>query len=400
MTRQLFITGLARSGSTLLAQLLNVNPNVIIASDPYFHLYRSFRNAIIRHQVPYNIQQIFTPDSPIQDYYFTDERIQLLDIIQEAELQIPFDKREWDSLYELTQYRAGDEANDIVPYLSHLHGTTYKEIFDHSFETITTARQADDCQWVGSKEVWTIEFFAPLARSYPDAKFIVIMRDPRAITASNLGSRETYPDQVGQTLSYTRHWRKYLAFILHYQQLALFTNRIHIVRYEDLITKPEEETQALCDFLEIEYTPAMLDTRNYIQYSKESSGKVWQGNSSFQKSMTRIDARKADIWRDKLEPRVIQFVDFICGPDMQLMEYEPTTDRFDSELLRYMIDSDREFCSWRSDFADPQKDYGYELFRRELLTLAGQNLDSNLVKRSFLFQEVFQQIQKASNVIA
>ena len=389
----LFVTGTARSGSTLLSQMLNANKEVRIASDPYLHLFRSLRNAAVRYKAPPDLQESFDPRCPLQDYYFTDERIRLMDTIQASDLNIPYDTQEWDGFYEASLTRAEYECADLIPYLNQLMGSTYKEMFDNGLHIIAKARLGYNCKWVGFKEVWVIEFFASLARAYPEACFVVILRDPRAIALSNLAYFERDPSQVGHMLSYARHWRKYVAFSQHYQNQPLFANRLYFLKYEQLVKEPEQNARELCNFLGINYDPDMLDTTKYFHYS---TGCLWQGNSTFEKTIAGISARSVNRWRTRLNPKVLKMIDFICSPDMKLVDYEThTTDQWpDSGILDYIIQSDKEYSNWRSDLGYPQQDYGFELFRRALLTLPERTLDSNLIRRSFLFEDVFTQIRQ------
>ena len=102
----LFVTGPVRSGSTLLARLLSTNEEVMVASDPYLPLFRSLRNAIVRHKASPDLARNFDPDAALQDYYFTSDRIAVMDTVLAATLDIPFDESEWDTLLP-GNYRAG-----------------------------------------------------------------------------------------------------------------------------------------------------------------------------------------------------------------------------------------------------------------------------------------------------
>ena len=45
MAAPLFVTGTARSGTNLVARMLDAHPEVSVACDPYFPLFHSLRNA-------------------------------------------------------------------------------------------------------------------------------------------------------------------------------------------------------------------------------------------------------------------------------------------------------------------------------------------------------------------
>jgi hypothetical protein len=201
--------------------------------------------------------------------------------------------------------------------------------------------------------------------------------------------------QIAHTLSYARHWRKYVAFARRYASDPGLADRLLVVTYEQLVTEPHKTAGELCKFLEVELDADMLDPDRYVDYS---TGGTWRGNSSFAPTMSRISDEQRERWRTHIEPRALRLVEFVCGSEMRLVGYEPVSDADSTEpgpeVLQYMIENGRQPCSWRSDFGDPQLDYGFELFRRALLNVPEESLDSQLIRRSFLFEEVFRAIRQ------
>ncbi|GAA4685489.1 sulfotransferase [Phytohabitans rumicis] len=89
-----------------------------------------------------------------------------------------------------------------------------------------------------------------LARCWPDAQFIFLLRHPAAIVESWArarpeGGREGAAASVGRYAAALNDARRVLPG--------------HTVRYEDLVADPEKEGQALCDFLGVRWEPAMLE---------------------------------------------------------------------------------------------------------------------------------------------
>jgi hypothetical protein len=396
--RPLFITGVARSGSTLLCRMLSVNKEIIAAASPYLPFFHSLRNAAIRTPGNSDASLLFDPSSAFQDYYFTDERIQVMDAVQNGYLSLPYNQSEWSQFYVESLNRVQQECSDLAPHLAEMRATTYEGMLDSGLNIIAKARNAQNCSWVGFKEVWIVEFFTLLAKTYPQAKFIILHRDPRGVINSHLRGVKKDTAAASPALSYARHWRKYAAFTLHFQRSSLFSDRLYVMNYEDLLEEPEKKAKELCDFLEVGYDSAMLDTNNYYNFATSA---VWKGNSSFEETTTGISTRQAERWITTLDPKAIKMVDFVCGPEMELVGYEPMTpfaDEWpDPEVLEYFIQDNRdhkEYCNWRSDFDDPQQDYGFELFRRALLALPDHYLDVDMVRRSFLFEDVFTELRR------
>lgn len=394
MPRPLFVTGTARSGSTLLSRMLSAHRTVMVACDPFFPVFPSLRNTIVLNSADSCLQTSFDPSFPLDDYYFSDRRLRIMDAIQASDLHLPFDRHEWEHLREGIARRMKHECADLLPRLDGLLGPSYKEIFDNGLAIIGEGRDARNRSWVGFKEVWIVEFFAALARAYSEARFIVLLRDPRAMVASMQAMDQLDSSQIAHTLSYARHWRKYVAFARQYAGDPDLADRFLVVTYERLVTEPHKTAGELCEFLEVEFDADMLDPDQYVDYS---TGGTWRGNSSFAPAMSTISNEQQERWRTHIEARVLRLVEFVCGPEMRLAGYEPVTDADSAEpgpeVLHYMIENGQQPCSWRSDFGDPQQDYGFELFRRSLLAADGRWLDAGLVRRSFLFERVFRELR-------
>ena len=148
----LFIANLPRSGSHLINMMLSANPAVEVASEPYLELFRSMRNAFIRVGAPEQLQQQFNSSSPIQDYYFSDELIELLDVIQAGDLSTSILEHEWKEFLKNSEPRTALQCGELIPYLKEIRGVDYKEIFDNALEIIAKARNTYDCKWLGMKE--------------------------------------------------------------------------------------------------------------------------------------------------------------------------------------------------------------------------------------------------------
>jgi hypothetical protein len=384
----LFVTSTVRSGSTLLTHMLSAHKDLTVAADPAMPLFRALRNAVLTARGDLRLR----PDEPFQDYYFTDERLAVLDAIQESSLEMAVDAATWRVLLESMRTRAGFECADLVPFLDRLAGPRFVDVFGNLLGLIAEARGGEGRKWVGFKDVWIIEFYALLARAFPGSRFVVLVRDPRAVAASNLGAASSDPEAVGHMLSYARHWRKYVAFTIHYLHDPALRGRLHFLRYEDLVREPRRELARLCDFLDVPFRGEMLDSSRYLNHA----GGGWRGNSTFQPEISGIAVQPAERWREKLDVRVWKLVDMVCGADMRWAGYEPTHDEPDSDVLQYLLESEKLYANWRTDLRDAQKDFGYEGLRRSLLALpGGQAPDTQSVRRCFLFTEVYGELQRA-----
>jgi len=374
----LFITGVARSGSTLVARMLDALPEAAVASDPFFPLFRGLRDALVQ------AAGLTLPSSaPMQDYYFTDARIEMLDAVQAGTLDLPFDPALRHVLLSQLARRASVEAQDLVPHLDRMGGATWRDVVASALDIVRDVRSTS--RYAGCKEVWTIELVPTLARAFPGARFVLLRRDPRAVLASLAVVGAADPTQVGHPLSYARHWRKEVAFLHRFGRDADLSKRIHVVEYERLVRDPAGEARRLCTFLEIPFAEAMLDL-------------AWPGNSGYEAQLDGIVADFAGRWRDTLGPASRALAELVCGPEMELVGYDAGARGPDeAAVLDLLVRSNGWEVSWRSDLGDPQRDYELEIARRAALAAA---VEPATARRLFLFPEVYDALRARAPAVA
>ena len=141
--------------------------------------------------------------------------------------------------------------------------------------------------------------FQELARIWPDAKFIHMVRDPRDVAASavKLG-------WAGNVYTGVQRW---LAAESAWDNLARAiptTNRCE-VQFEKLIANPESTLRQLCEFLAVPYSPKML---NYHQ------------NTTYDAP----DPSLTNQWKRKLSPTEIGLVEGAVGVLLEDRGYQPS----------------------------------------------------------------------------
>jgi hypothetical protein len=378
--RPLFIFGLARSGTNLLARMLDRNPAVNVALDPLMPLFRSLRNAMVAAHAPDSTRQRFSPASPFQDYYFDPDGAILLDLMLEAPADLPFSQGELAELRGKVAARAALESPPLGARMEGLAGSSYGSLFRNALGII--AGMKPGAAWVGSKEVWALEFLPFLARAFPDARFYVLERDPRAIVASLLGMAERDPTQAAHPPSYLRQWRKQVALVRRFKMDAALSGRVRSLFFEQLATAPQVEARTLCQELGIGYSADML----------RLSADGWLGNSSFQHGGQDVYAETIERWRHALPEPLVQVADYFCGPEMALTRYQPASTPDPATVLTYLQQAAAQPGSWRSDSGDLLADFGGEMVR-QVLTAATEMPNADLARRCFLFHDTFDAIR-------
>ena len=377
----LFVFGLARSGTNLISRMLNGHPNVRIALDPLMPVFRDLRNAVhaaAPHTAPLAVS------APFEDYYFDSRATARLDALLAGDCSLPITTAKLEQLRASVAERTSLESPELAARMEELNGNTYHELLRSALNIIS--KFGPPVKWVGFKEVWIIDFIPLLARAFPEARFYVIERDPRAIVASLMSMAHRDSTQAAHVPSYLRHWRKCLALSRRYAANPELADRVRVVSYESIVAEPEVLARQWCSELEIDFTPAML----------RLSVDGWSGNSSFAHSGRDVYQGTVERWREYLSPAVITAAEFLCGAELALTNYhvESPASQPDGVVTSWLLDAALSSGSWRSDSGDAVVDLGGEFLRRALLDV-GNGARPELVRRCFLFSETLAAIQAA-----
>lgn len=310
-SKTLFITGMFRSGTTLLGRLINAHPRIGVASDPFRPFYNSLRS-----QVASGIGLDVPPDAPLSDYYFDPEGLRVFQEIQQTDLNHPLEIDALDDLRSRCADHGRPYAPRIAESIERLTGETYAELFQSMVDLTGEECGPEDAEAVAFKEVWTDEFTPLLCRSRADIRCIHIVRDPRAVAASKNSREEKYPWWF-----LARQWRKLAALSWAYSRLPSLSHKVLNLRFEDLIQKPERTVERICSFLDVEYDGAMADPSTYV----DGRGQPWQQNTSYGEGSKKFDTSSVDRWRETLNENEVRFVESLCAPEMSLHGYETET---------------------------------------------------------------------------
>lgn len=147
--------------------------------------------------------------------------------------------------------------------LPRAHGVVFRATFDY-----LTAR-AGKQRWI-EKTPQHVFLVDEILHSVPSAQFVEILRDPRDILASKKKRHQTSRaaaaenriralERVYDPFWDALEWR--FAVRAGQQARAAHPDRIHTVRYEDLVQHPEATVQGICAFLGLDFVPQMLDVR-------------------------------------------------------------------------------------------------------------------------------------------
>lgn len=386
----LFITGMFRSGTTTLARALNAHPMMAIAADPFTEVLKALRSeeaATLGLSVPVM--------APLGNYYFEPEGLLLLDqLLNRTTLDCEFTIWDREHLLEILAPRCEAYSGSLVPLLKMMDGSTYRELLDSLLNLVCEAYGNSQTKVVGFKEVWTNEFIPALARTYPNARFLTVCRDPRAVCASKNIREDRYPWTFMSI-----QWRKLTAMDYMFRHDPILKGRIYSMRYEDYITEPEKTTREICEFLEIDWHPNIADHTSY----KDGNGNPWVQNTAYGKGAVSFDTTALERWRHTLSKREIELIEMMCGPEMELRGYErvytPVAPA-GGMLLNPPCIKDEEQAAWMRGIipnnpASITTELAHETIRQALIEIDDAhraNVLEEVVKSAFLDRQILDAI--------
>jgi hypothetical protein len=154
--------------------------------------------------------------------------------------------------------------------------------------------------------------------AFPDAVVIHLVRDPRAVVSSLMRS------DVHRSTAYhaARRWQMDVSAGLAYE--AVHPEKVLRVTYEDLVLQPQENLEAITDFIGIAFEPKMLEKR---AGTEEYSAFYDNIHSNLDQEVTNRHIQK---WVEHLKPEEVRFVESMSLELMGRLGYRTMMDLADS----------------------------------------------------------------------
>ncbi len=236
MIKPLFIVGTQRSGSNLLRLMLNESKDIAAPHPP--HILKTFL--------------------PLLSFYGELEKDENFHrLVKDVCEFVQKNPVEWEVFPDFEKVIERTKKRSLIAIMAAV------------YEIPAAAKGAK--YWC-CKSMANVEILPELHEALPEAKFIYLYRDGRDValsfTKAFVGEKHFY--------AIAQQWTKDQQFALSFQE-KYTSAQCFSLPYESFIQSPEKELKSLCRFLEIEFTPEMLQ---YYQ-SKESqraaeSGEMWK----------------------------------------------------------------------------------------------------------------------------
>jgi hypothetical protein len=146
-------------------------------------------------------------------------------------------------------------------------------------------------------------------RWYPTARALYMVRDPRDAYVSYSRNREV----GGATLTLGNFVATWGLSVWNWKRQPEGHRRL-LLRYEDLLRDPERELRTICDWLGIEFADQVTRPTKL--------GRPWYGNSMFDGRFEGVSTRPIGRWRDGLDPEDLEVIEALLGREMAEFGYE------------------------------------------------------------------------------
>ena len=185
----------------------------------------------------------------------------------------------------------------------------YLDLSDPTNLLKSIAKESDRSRGIEDRRIWGDKSpfmelkLEILARSFPSAKYIFVIRDPRDVYSS---IQKMYPWRSVTRFSFM--WEKSSKKALSGKIIE--KERVLVVRYEDFTMNTVESMSEICDFLDIQMTEEMIAPNRITEYSGDARGRdtVMRNNSGK--------------FKGRLSSKEIKIIESICSRTMLAHDYD------------------------------------------------------------------------------
>ncbi len=174
--------------------------------------------------------------------------------------------------------------------------------------------RANDASFVGEKTPNHVFFLADLHGLFPEARFVHLVRDPRAV----VNSWRHCPWTSGSAWRDAVRWRRHVRAAMSAKVPGMIT-----VFYEKLVQQPGLCLQNLCRFLDLTFEPDMLLYHQRASTAFDMQREPWKA-----RALSPIASELATSWQNELSPAAIAAVEAVAWREMKFFGYHPVTSKW------------------------------------------------------------------------
>jgi Sulfotransferase family len=270
----IFVMGAPRSGTTLLAAMLNAHSRLSCGNETHF--FEGLRDGAAE--------------------YLTDPRHWPRRACAYASRLRHIGR----SIFELYQVDFADYSKALESIRPSVAAAL--RCFMECYLTRTGKRR-----WV-EKTPGHLKWFTRIRAHFPTSPVICIVRDPRDVALSLMGPAWGTKNLVDGLLI----WKTYFKY---YQRFVLSDKNVLTIKFEDLVQDPPEVCERICLFVGESFEPGMLDT---------SLSAVGVGSclEPYKENAARpVDSGRAFAWRRELREHDLCIADSLLNRDLHWLGY-------------------------------------------------------------------------------
>lgn len=344
-TLSFFSTGMARSGTNFISKILSANSKLHCVLGANIELYRFTRDQIIQNVI-FEQSELIPNGSVFSDFFGRPGYLPIIRHLFAQTFEVEFDSNQHQLLRAKSVAREPHDSPDVKPILGSIKEKNSIKYLELLSESIRRSRKIPKVSKLGFHESWHIEMLPSLQKSFPQAKFMIILRDVRGSYSSHKFDTVKKQEWRASIFDYSRQFRKYSALADYFSRNL---PNCKTYKYEDLMAQPAATVMDMCDFLGVDYEPQMLDSKNHIDPISQNA---WGGNSGYGTNVTGFDNARSIRWKTKLFKNEIKGLELMCNLGLSRNNY-PLDDigeeSFEEtrEVLQSLIDTSMgELARW------------------------------------------------------
>ena len=302
------VSGVARSGTTLIAECLNQHPRMICAPDPLAEFFRGFLH-FAYHRIHGVIKEAAYP---IDHFYFMGSP-RVREFVDRTDLRHDLPDFLKGEILERISGRGGYFCPEIREPVKSCASRSFDGLFLEIMNLLYRGSEKNGCVYAGFKDASCQQLFLPMSRTFPGMKFIHILRDPRSVVSSNFMSDSPYP-----LLFNIRDWRKSVYYSWKYQTAeSELKGRVITVRYEALVSQPAEILKNVADFLGVPYEESMV----HGKFKAPNTSYQEKGGVAGPAKPGGISGEFREKWKQYLSEELRIQIEKFCLPEMIALGY-------------------------------------------------------------------------------
>ncbi|MCE2928428.1 MAG: sulfotransferase [Candidatus Caenarcaniphilales bacterium] len=274
LQKPIFIVGCPRSGTTILASLLNNHSQIASATEMHFFNY-------ISKQKKYNWGKL---DKQSLTMLLDESRI--IDFCTHGNL----------------------DKNTLLDALLAAPSTDKKTIFTILANNFIASKNKFRFCEKTPQHLLNVE---EILNIFPDAKIIYLVRDGR----DTVNSLMKMPWRPQGLLNNSRFWKQYVTIGTRLQnKYSSQPQSFKTIKYEDLLTLPKQTLKEICQFIELPYEESLSKQNENVFSEWEAS---WKHKASEELDSTRIGA-----WQKELSDQDQILINWHLSKSLKALGYD------------------------------------------------------------------------------